>query len=100
MRVALEAIREAVAAGVPAVDVLQACVSGAMGGGEAAGRGGGGGGSGSGRTSAAAGAAAALAPPVCSWCSRSLAGRTPYRRLEFQYCNTVCLKEHRDKLGR
>lgn len=41
------------------------------------------------------GAAGAAAGPKCDYCAASLMGTTPFERLDFKYCSTDCVREHR-----
>jgi len=50
------------------------------------------GGSGAGGGGGAAGTAGG---PECDYCAASLVGTTPFERLDFKYCSTDCVREHR-----
>ncbi|KAG5457686.1 MAG: hypothetical protein BJ554DRAFT_2237 [Olpidium bornovanus] len=43
-------------------------------------------------------APAVVGPDACAECSRSLAGTTPFERLQYRYCSTECVRRHRVKL--
>jgi len=43
----------------------------------------------------AGGSGGAAAGPACDYCAASLAGTTPFERLDFKYCSTDCVREHR-----
>jgi len=38
--------------------------------------------------------------PLCASCQRPLQGLVPFERLEFKYCSTKCVADHRKVLGR
>ena len=38
--------------------------------------------------------------PRCTFCERSLQGLVPFERLEFKYCSTKCVAEHRKVINR
>ena len=38
--------------------------------------------------------------PLCTSCQRPLQGLVPFERLEFKYCSTKCVADHRRVLGR
>ena len=37
--------------------------------------------------------------PLCASCQRPLQGLVPFERLEFKYCSTKCVADHRKQIG-